>query len=92
MSEPVDLARVRRERAEAEWLGYEPAPVEYSLAQARHVLELLYGRPLERRPELEAGICDDCRGAHLRRVRFGRLALCVRCANSRERVAGELAS
>ena len=62
----------------------EPAPREESLKWARWQLERLYGVDLETLEDAGEGECGDC-GVVAFRLRFGRRALCRRCASVRRR-------
>ena len=81
---------------------YEAAPLEHNLAQARGMLARLYGRQLELIARAPVGICDDCRKSaaaeaangdlrEVKRVRYGRLELCRRCALRRRNARGAAA-
>jgi hypothetical protein len=68
---------------------YEPASRAFCFAQARSMLERLYGVGLERLPASGVGDCDDC-GREAELLVYGSVEVCRRCALIRRR-AGQKA-
>jgi hypothetical protein len=65
---------------------YEPAPLEFSLAQARAMLSRLYGAALEHLPatDSETAPCEEC-GERALLLPDGRFTVCRPCALRRRR-------
>jgi hypothetical protein len=72
---------------------YEPAPLEFNLAQARAMLSRLYGAALELLPAAGAdpALCDEC-GRCTFLLRYGPLAVCRPCTLRRRRATARVAS
>lgn len=66
---------------------YEPASVEFSLAQARAMLGLLYRHTPETIREVGVGTCEDCSNTAILLAYQGKRNLCRSCARRRRLVA-----
>jgi hypothetical protein len=69
-------------------LGYEPAPVEESLASARAILAKLFEFPA---PVVGEGSCHDC-NRHGALLEYGRVRICRPCAHLRKNAALKVAA